>query len=213
MTSTRTEQNSAPQSFDIEVSLKRSNSLLNITGWGQTPVNDNALYAIWQKNQETQQAVIGIPEQATNEQQNTSYGPGTVCFFARFYGTIGDYTGYIAWASGQDIALLGTLSGNGSGQLFGGTGTQDDNSEVQFTGADYFLFLNDGSGLLNWRDQDTAVGPFTLVKKADAATGSKSRAKSGKFSIPTRNLTPRMNVTAKMERAMYLKKMNLVERR
>ena len=213
VTSTRTEQSSAPQSFDIEVSLKRSNSLLNITGWGQTPVNDNALYAIWQKNPQTQQAVIGIPEQATNEQQNTSYGLGTVCFFARFYGTIGDYTGYIAWASGQDIALLGTLSGNDSGQLFGGTGTQDDNSEVEFTGADYFLFLNDGSGLLNWRDQNTAVGPFTLVKKAGAATSSKSRTKSGKFSIPTRNLTPRMNVTAKMERAMYMKKMNLVERR
>lgn len=210
VTSTRTEQTEVMQTYEIKVSLKRSNSLLSITGWGQTPVNDNALYAIWQKNKETQQAIIGIPEQATSEQQNTQYGPGTVCFFARCYDT---QNGYMAWGSGEDIALYGVLSGDGNGQLIGGSGLLNDNvTEIPFTGADYFLFLNDGSGILAW-GRDYAVGPFTLVKKADAAASSKSRAKSGKFSIPTRNLTPHMNVTAKMERAMYMKKMNLVERR
>ena len=119
----------------------------------------------------------------------------------------------MAWGSGEDIALYGTLTGEGNAQLFGGSALLNDNvTEIPFTGADYFLLLNDGSGILAWV-RDYAVGPFTLVKKADAAASSKSRAKSGKFSIPTRNLTPRMNVTAKMERAMYMKKMNLVERR
>lgn len=210
VTSARTESAATPQTFDIEVTLKKSNSLLNISGWGQTPVNDNKLYAIWQKNEETGKAVIGIPEQLTKEQQNTQYGPGTVCFLARCYDS---QHGYMCWGSGEDIALLGSLSGNNNGQLTCGSATlEEDNTVVEFTGADYYLLLNDQSGILSWK-VDIAVGPFTLVKKANAAASSKSRAKAGKFSIPTRNLTPRTNVTAKMERAMYMKKTNLVELR
>ena len=81
---------------------------------------------------------------------------------------------------------------------------------LPFTGADLFLLLDDGSSLLGY-SKDYAVGPFTLVKKAGAA--AKSLSKSGKFSIPTYNLTPRMNVTPRMERVQYLKQVNLVELR
>ncbi len=207
VTSTKTETTNTPQSFDINVSIKKSNKAFNITGWGTSPVNDVALYALWQKDENTgNKALMGIPEQLTTRKQNSQYGPGTVALFARCYD---NKNGYICWGSGEDIALYGTLSGDANGQLVGGEGTQD-NVTLPFTGADLFLLLDDGSSLLGY-SKDYAVGPFTLVKKAGAA--AKSLSKSGKFSIPTYNLTPRMNVTPRMERVQYLKQVNLVELR
>lgn len=164
ITSTSSEINGQPVSFNVKIAEDVYNKSFKITGWGITGLREEASITIAANYSN---GTLSIP----NDQLITSVDKGDVYWKGRFLYNDGKY--YLI--SGNFDALEATLGANNkSATMVGGEiSLQGDNNTYTVSGVEVFLKYADGSGWGGYKPADgyTAgdypVGPYTMTKTAD----------------------------------------------
>ncbi len=164
ITSTSSEINGQPVSFNVKIAEDVYNKSFKITGWGITGLREEASITIAANYSN---GTLSIP----NDQLITSIDDGDVYWKGRFLYNDGKY--YLI--SGNFDALVATLGANNkSATMVGGEiSLQGDNNTYTVSGVEVFLKYADGSGWSGYKPADgyTAgdypVGPYTMTKTAD----------------------------------------------
>lgn len=200
---TSMEDGSDAEPFQIEVSLKQSNGLFYVKGWGYGQMLPTyPVTMVWQQYEDGS-TIAYIPEQLTNYEIYDGSAYATVAFMGRFY-----YEAAAAYYcyGGGGIPLVGGITGEGAATLRPYTFEDDKLGNMTFSGADYFLLYDDGIGA----EIDTfTVGPYTLTKAAAEATKmSVSVDEIKTFKMLQKGQTKEMR--AERVRALHMAKHNCV---
>lgn len=167
---TSLEDGSPADPFEIEISLKHSDMMYYVSGWGYGSVLPTYPVTMVYQVDETG-SLVYIPEQLLDQIQVQNELP-YVCFMARFYYEAqGNYFLY----GGGVPAIIGGFTQ--SGPIMEPYQVQDENlGLIQFSGADYFLMYDDGG--FGSESIPFAKGPYTLTRSAST---SKMSVKSDKI--------------------------------
>lgn len=161
--------NETSRSFDVEISLQKANLYLDVYHWDSTVVY---LENMWEVDLPfTAQYDNGkIAFQTTDIATLTN---GAQIIFGAVFESETDAGVYFT----DEPFLSGSLTGDDSAVIENST-IEIQGDECEIIGADYFYYYN-GTIYRILEEQDPPVGPFTLTKKASAATSSiKSVSKS-----------------------------------
>lgn len=165
VTSTSSEKDGTPVTFEITIRAKTVNISYSVTGWGITSQRTKPLTAALKENADLR--IRNLQEIAPNS-------TGTTTFTGRYFKT---ETGKYAMATARIDALIGTLNADRqSASINGGTFTLEGSDEVHtVTAMDYFNHKTTGSwvsytALADYKNSGYPVGPFTVTRIAEAAS-------------------------------------------
>lgn len=153
--------NGQPRSFDVEIGLQKANRYLDISHWDSGIIY---LENLWKENLPfTAQYDNGKIEFLTTDVATLTNGDRII------FGAVIELSTKSLYLPDEPF-LSGSLTGDDSA-VIENTTIEIQGSEYEVVGADHF-YSQSGSLYLIINEQDPPIGPFTLTKKASAATSS-----------------------------------------
>lgn len=169
VTSTSSEVNKAPVSFDVVIGQNVANSSYSVTGWSVTAVREvlpvNAVF-------DAETGRMGI----LNEQEMTTVTIDGVDYMVTYISrclSAGRYT----YVFGDYAGLIGELdAGKSKATVVGNTLQLQGGGEAAVHSMEFFGFeVNDGDGMIRYNpadgytDGDYPIGPYTMTKKSSSS--------------------------------------------
>jgi len=169
VTSTSSEVNKAPVSFDVVISQNVANSSYSVTGWSVTTVRESVpVNAVF----DAETGRMGI----LNEQEMTTVNFEGVDYMVTYISRClsgGKYT----YVFGDYAGLIGELdAGKSKATVVGNTLQLQGGGEATVHSMEFFGFeVNDGNGMIRYNpadgytDGDYPIGPYTMTKKSSSS--------------------------------------------
>lgn len=175
VTSTSSELNKAPLSFDVIISQKAANTTYSVAGWSITAIREQPIEAIF----DAESGRLGL----INEQEITTVkfeGKDYLVTYISRCLTSGKYS----YVFGDYAGLIGELDASKSkATVVGNTLKLQGGGEAVVHSMEFFGFeTNDGDGLIKYNPaegftkDDYPIGPYTMTKKSAATSMSVSRS-------------------------------------
>ena len=163
VTSTSSEVNNAPVTFEVTISRKAVGSTYNVSGWGIAYYRDDVVTGYY--DQET--GAFYLMDGNVYESNSQYY----YLHMGRIYDPSDGK--YYLWGDDEQVALTATLSSEKNATVVGSE-VSDSYGTYTITGLDYFAYRLSDQAYLTFKPAegytsgDYPIGPYTMTKTADA---------------------------------------------